>query len=179
MTGYNIDNLTITYGDFTDKNSKRMITSVKSFKKHENFNIGAFLNDIAIIKTEARLPPTRKIRLCKTSYPEKTPLASCGLGLVSHSDVDSKPEVLIEATFRENKTGCRPQNICSTSRETYVCHGDSGGPLYVLGIGNKAECLYGLTSYGKDSIGGDLLCIGKNHFTNVPYYYDWIKQNSL
>ncbi len=60
--------------------------------------------------------------------------------------------------------------ICIDTAEGGVCSGDSGGPLVDLANGR----LTGLTSFGfVGCFSGTPAC-----FTSVPYYLDWIKDNS-
>ena len=99
-------------------------------------------------------------------------------------------ENLREIFLRERPATCLnpcPNDVICTKpfyghTNDNIFHGDSGGPLYVIGDFPDPEpiCVYGVTSYiGKFSVpyfGTQILdyFTGGSFFSSVPFFYEWI-----
>ena len=157
----------VEVGDFTVKNSQRRRFASKSVGI-----VDPDFSDLILITLHKTVEKSRVIPLCKQSPPLGTELGFCGMGLVDFQNLRG-PEVLQEFRVgQKNAKKCytqyfHPQSqICASNpnpRKT-TCLGDSGGPLFMLGKKNDAQCLYGTL------IGGQVNCTAGSIFVRIKYY---------
>ena len=165
----------IEYGDFTDHYSeKRKIKG--SAKIHEKYDNETHANDIAIITLSERVPTSNTIPMCTKTYKDST-LAVCGMGSTKGGKLFVSTDSLLEVRLREvdcHSSGLGKSSesqICLVGDKKDSCHGDSGGPVFPVSETDKAQCLYGVVSYGSDD------CDGYGVYSRVSHYLDWIKKN--
>merc|ERR1712226_134627 len=198
----NITEVEISYGNMTSLDNAGILkTNSSSFVynpgyswDYEDYSGQKVAYDVGVVFTTIDFPLRMVIPRCDHHYPAPdTKLGLCGYGKnttrkfimppgkVFHEEKNF-PTVLQEAYFREDpdKDTCQPDLVCTMSNEpshlhSSSCHGDSGGPLYVLNEDNEPVCQYGLDSFG-DDVGLLQECNGGSYLSSVVYYNDWIQQ---
>jgi V8-like Glu-specific endopeptidase len=162
------------------------IVGIDSIVVHENYDSRNYLNDIAILKLNTKIQKTRSTSwLClanfKVNYFEN--MIAIGYGRTSENGFSSSNLMQVNITLYPfdycNKTLKQFNSMLSNSKSQICagdmngkrdsCKGDSGGPLmYKL---NDRWYAYGLVSYGFGCARKAMPAI----YTNISYYYDWIK----
>ncbi|XP_075257525.1 uncharacterized protein LOC142349683 isoform X1 [Convolutriloba macropyga] len=153
--------------------------------------------DVALIRVHNFTFPDESILEPCPYYFEDTcmVLATCGMGKIvpRHRGPEyfhNYSENLREIFLRERPATCLnpcPNDVICTKpfyghTNDNIFHGDSGGPLYIIGDFPDPEpiCVYGVTSYiGKFSLpyfGTQILdyFTGGSFFSSVPFFYEWI-----
>lgn len=169
-------------------NTEQKLT-VKRFIVHADYNSETLENDIALMQVNEEIKFTDYIQpICilppsQTTNLENEPHHVCiaiGWGTLEH-DTNRRPDELHQVRLPlVNKKACiksyqryyskiRNFHICSGATGKDTCQGDSGGPLMCF-IDEKKWTLTGVSSFGF-GCGTHLPGI----YTNITYYYRWIK----
>jgi len=189
-----ITEVEISYGDMTSlSNAVIFKTNSTFYVYNKGYDFYEYLgsdigDDVGVVFTTVDFPLRMVIQRCDHNYPApSTKLGLCGYGKNTtwkHIINEGKnfPTVLQETYFRQdpNMDSCQPDLVCTMSPKpprlhSSSCHGDSGGPLYVMNEDDEPVCQYGLDSWG----GGETFlreCNGASYFSSVVYYNDWIQQ---
>jgi len=189
-----ITEVEISYGNMTSLDNAGILkTNSSSFVYNKGYDWDDYLgadigDDVGVVFTTVDFPLRMMIPRCDHNYPApSTKLGLCGYGKNTtwkHFIHEGKnfPTVLQETYFREDpdKDTCQPDLVCTMSNEpshyhSSSCHGDSGGPLYVMNEDNEPVCQYGLDSFG-DDVGFMQECNGGSFLSSVVYYNDWIQK---
>jgi len=189
----NITEVEMSYGNMTSLDNAGILkANSSSFVYNKGYEWGQYdveaRFDVGFVFTTIDFPLHMVIPRCDHNYPApNTKLGLCGYGKNTtwkHFIHEGKnfPTVLQETYFREDpdKDTCQPDLVCTMSNEpshyhSSSCHGDSGGPLYVMNEDNEPVCQYGLDSWG-DDVGFMQECNGGSYLSSVVYYNDWIQK---
>ncbi|CAJ0919601.1 unnamed protein product [Ranitomeya imitator] len=156
---------------------------------HENYTIGEYQNDIALLRLSTPVNFTAYIQtVCLPDtldfFPDNSSCFVTGWGTLT--DGGSLSSVLQQAELKIiNSTLCgryqmygyliKPSMICAGYIEGKIdsCQGDSGGPLVALQSNNRWS-LIGIVSFGY----GCALPNKPGVYTRVTYLRSWIKQET-
>ncbi|XP_073941213.1 mite allergen Der p 3-like [Choristoneura fumiferana] len=154
--------------------------SADNYKLHENFDEKEISSDIALVRLEKNIKFGKNVRRVSLmrNPPYKKYAKVAGWG---YTDPETKDQsaVLMQASQRvRTRPKCvimldriTPEGtICGGSKnaKSYVTKGDSGSALMAL-----KYIQIGIVSY-KDLTRSKSVCI----YTDVAYFYDWVKTNS-
>jgi secreted trypsin-like serine protease len=166
----------IFYGN-VDQTSHHQITEIFI---HPLYNEENYSHDIAILKLDTK-PEANREKILIPSYfniSDKDELSIIGYGSKFEND-HSLHSLMMATIFLVNTSNYSYKNIDETmilatgsinNNIEDTCQGDSGGPLFIKDSENK-NWLYGITSWGNGC--GEKYYPGV--YTNVTYFYDWIK----
>ncbi|KAJ0182088.1 hypothetical protein K1T71_002810 [Dendrolimus kikuchii] len=169
--------ITINVGNAN--NNKGFATTARSFLFHENYVASGEEFDIGLIKTRAILKFSARVSrvalLKQPQYKEVAQLA--GWGVIDESrDLVSPLLKSIDQKVWNRKNcikllGNLPAGtLCASSHSSYdyAAPGDSGSALLIRGY-----IQIGLVSYKVPSVSRSLIV-----YTDVAYYYNWIKKHT-
>ncbi|XP_066248691.1 phenoloxidase-activating factor 3-like [Euwallacea similis] len=161
------------------------ILNVEKIIKHQSFSTSTTRNDIALIKVEKDIVYSKYVQpIClpsnSFSLQEKEHFFITGWGRTetgSTSPVKLKARVPLTDKSNCSQLGSLGEGqICvSAGLGIDSCKGDSGGPVMKISAesGDIVTTLIGIISYGFGKCG-----TSNSVNTYVPFYLDWIKQNS-
>lgn len=164
-------------------NSFQEFNQVTRIHTHENFSIFNFTHDIAILHLGSPIMRYKKINFPSIfSISNLTNLSIIGYGTNSeddhslHSLQSAQVHIVPQVYFimDTDQTMMLATGIDDQQNVEDSCKGDSGGPLFFQDDGGH-YWIYGITSWG---IG----CGLSNYpgvYTNITYFYNWIKNNFL
>lgn len=142
-------------------------------RKYQKKNTG----DIALLKFEGNMPTGFKpATLLATEQKETlkigTQVIVAGYGTTA-AEKQTVDGILYKTTLQiQDPLFSISEILLDQSQGTSVCHGDSGGPAFV--IHNNQVYLWGVTSRGITS--GEDLCNQATAFTSAVYYSTWIRR---
>ncbi|CAL4060273.1 unnamed protein product [Meganyctiphanes norvegica] len=169
----------------TTSESNQLTRTVSQIINHPNYQAGAEINDIALLKLSS--PVSFRTGVWPVCLPPKVPTyankVATATGWGTTSSGGSSSDVLREVDVRVwSNTECRRTQYGSSIEDTMMCagqtgkdscQGDSGGPLVFKDGGNNYDQI-GVVSWGYG-------CGAQNApgvYTRVNKYMDWIKTNT-
>jgi secreted trypsin-like serine protease len=176
------------YGNFT---APTVQMSVQTVLINPSWNATTDENDLAILYLTSNVILNKYIQIAclpsavSTSYPGTSVFAyAAGFGITSNQ-ATAEPDLLNNVKLTVYPyTNCNyiyfidAQQICAgnTNGGQGICHGDSGGPLYVFDSQSR-QVLVGITSFTNSL--GCALTGAQGGFTRVSYYLDWINEQTF
>ncbi|XP_063376846.1 trypsin delta-like [Cydia fagiglandana] len=160
----------------SERKSKGYERNVISFKVHENYDTETKAQDIALMRLDKDLQFGKKVkRVIIMKTPPKSDKAEiAGWGWIDSKG--SKSELLKHAKQQVfsrskcyNKVRVIPKGtFCGTDLSGYPEKGDSGSALMIKGF-----IQIGIVSFKKRQYTNETIV-----YTDVSYYYDWIRKNA-
>ena len=187
----------VTYMGLAANNFGIRVLAARSHEEYNPRNIRKGF-DIAILKTEAKIPNVQIARLPKVNYELQTNqmITVSGFGRDENNSFGELKKITIDKNYKIISSKKTPQlrekgsgDIIIVSGKKNTCDGDSGGPIYVNDEGELV--VIGVVATGSDSAcdtsyyGRVLKFLGffshKDKLstqTYVPSFVDWIKEKA-
>jgi len=152
--------------------------TVSQIIRHPNYNANTFANDVAVMRLSTPLTLNTYVKVANlpaSGAGVSGNLVAAGWGATSEGG--SSATTLMKVTVPFVSTASCQQSygssilagmICAGTGGRDSCQGDSGGPLH------SGSTLVGIVSWGSG-------CARPNYpgvYASVPYYVNWIRQNT-
>ncbi|XP_063529591.1 trypsin epsilon-like [Cydia strobilella] len=160
----------------SERKSRGFERNIISFKIHEKYNTDTKAQDIALMRLDKDLQFSKKVKrvIIMKKLPKYDTAEVAGWGWSnargSKSEMlkHAKQQVFSRSTCYDKVKVIPVGTFCATDFNSYPEKGDSGSALVI-----KGSIQIGIVSFKKRQYTNETIV-----YTDVPYFYDWIRNNA-